>query len=187
MSAPTTRRQTGWHIEVVTKDEAGKDLILKRYKPFRLTALRLDPQSFGSNLAREEAFDDEVWTSRLMDPLNRVIVAIDDTTADIVCAAFLRELSRETESDSSESRLALLFAIYGVWTLPSARRHGIALAVLEETKRLAGDIAKVEGRECRLEVHAYEHNIGAVKLYSKAGFVALEPVDSGLLKLVLTL
>lgn len=143
--------------------------------------------AFGSNFAREEAFDDGVWISRLMDPLNRVIVAIDDTTQEIVSAAFLRELSPTTNSDCSESLPALLFAIYGVWTLPSARRQGIALAVLEEAKQLAKDIAKVEGRECHLEVDAYEHNTGALNLYSRAGFVALEPASSGLLKLVLTL
>jgi GNAT superfamily N-acetyltransferase len=122
-----------------------------------------------------------------MDPLNRVVVAIDDTTQDIVCAAFLRELSSTPQSASSEPCPALLFAIYGVWTLPSARRQGIALALLEEVKRIAEDVAKVEDRGGHLEVDAYEQNMGAVKLYSKAGFVALEPADNGLLKLVLTL
>lgn len=36
-------RGASWHVEVVTRDEVGKELVLSKFKPFRLEALRSDP------------------------------------------------------------------------------------------------------------------------------------------------
>jgi GNAT superfamily N-acetyltransferase len=197
-----------WHVEVISKDEAGKQLVLSKFKLFRLTALRLDPAcekfstgcifratwscsvlicvAFSSTLAREEAFADEVWASRLMSPQNHLIVAMDNSSQDIVCAAFLRELS-SAEAGGQAVTSSLLFGIYGLWTLPSARRKGIALAVLEEAKKLAADDTSSSSRECLLEVEAYEENTGAIMLYQKAGFVASPRPENGFVKLTLAL
>lgn len=125
-----------------------------------------------------------------MSPLTQIIVAIDDVTKDVICAVFLRELPQtaSTTDDPNEqpgSSPALIFGIYGLWTIPTARRRGIALAVLEETKIQARRIAQARGGVCLLEVEAYDQNLGAIELYQKAGFVASTGENRGMVKLSL--
>ncbi|KAL4880530.1 hypothetical protein BJY04DRAFT_219001 [Aspergillus karnatakaensis] len=50
--------------------------ILQKYKLLRLRSLTTDPSSFTSTLERETAFSDKTWTSRLLNPLGRVFVAL---------------------------------------------------------------------------------------------------------------
>ncbi|KAI5459150.1 hypothetical protein BGZ63DRAFT_390372 [Mariannaea sp. PMI_226] len=55
------------------------DLLVDKYKAFRLLSLKLSPQVFGSTYAREEAFPDDRWISRLSNPLATSIVAVSNT------------------------------------------------------------------------------------------------------------
>ncbi|KAL3444162.1 hypothetical protein BJX65DRAFT_311129 [Aspergillus insuetus] len=50
--------------------------LVVKYKAIRLQALTTDPGAFGSTLAREAAFTDEVWASRILNPLATSLVAV---------------------------------------------------------------------------------------------------------------
>ncbi|KAL2839864.1 hypothetical protein BJX68DRAFT_247292 [Aspergillus pseudodeflectus] len=50
--------------------------LVARYKALRLHGLTTDPDAFGSTLARETAFTDEVWESRIRNPLSTSFIAI---------------------------------------------------------------------------------------------------------------
>ncbi|CEL09806.1 hypothetical protein ASPCAL12935 [Aspergillus calidoustus] len=50
--------------------------LVARYKALRLHGLTTDPDAFSSTLARETAFTDEVWESRIRNPLNTSFIAI---------------------------------------------------------------------------------------------------------------
>jgi hypothetical protein len=43
-----------WAIENILADETGLEFYLKEYKPFRLTALREDPQGMSAPLQKPE-------------------------------------------------------------------------------------------------------------------------------------
>ncbi|MFA6981729.1 MAG: GNAT family N-acetyltransferase, partial [Patescibacteria group bacterium] len=59
------------------------------YKEIRLRSLREDPQAFGSNLAREEAFTQERWMERVSNPFN--VVAMDKGKPIGTMGAFVTE------------------------------------------------------------------------------------------------
>lgn len=48
-----------------------------RYKAFRLLSLQTSPEAFGSTYAREVAFTDDVWYSRLADPIATTFFALE--------------------------------------------------------------------------------------------------------------
>ncbi|WAO84852.1 Hypothetical protein NCS54_00208100 [Fusarium falciforme] len=65
-------------------DPAQWSQLIARYKEFRLLSLQLSPESFGSSYAREVAFSEEIWASRLNNPvaLNTIIVSEPDAEAE---------------------------------------------------------------------------------------------------------
>lgn len=54
-----------YEIIQLHRDEESVRAWVQRYKDFRLYALKTEPKAFGSTYAREAAFEDEVWHSRL--------------------------------------------------------------------------------------------------------------------------
>ncbi|KAM0425503.1 hypothetical protein ACHAPT_009292 [Fusarium lateritium] len=60
------------------------DQLITRYKAFRLLALQLSPENFGSSYDREAAFSQETWESRLNNPvaLNTILVSEPETGAE---------------------------------------------------------------------------------------------------------
>jgi GNAT superfamily N-acetyltransferase len=87
------------------------------YRELRLEALRESPNAFGSTLAREEAFPDHEWITRLAagaaSPRDLPLVA--EASGRAVGLAWAR-------IDASDSRTATL---YQVWVHPKYRRRGI--------------------------------------------------------------
>ncbi|KAK8042035.1 hypothetical protein PG993_006558 [Apiospora rasikravindrae] len=65
-----------WAIELIPPNDAGRAFYLTEYKPFRLAALKRDPEAFGSTYAREAAFPDENWLQRLSNPRIKTFVAV---------------------------------------------------------------------------------------------------------------
>lgn len=144
--------------------------------------------AFGSTLARELAFDDSVWLSRLANPVNAFFVAVRDTpenSRDIlssVCVrgplpppeddeGYLPMVLRKPSKEYSDKEDPLLFMINGIWTLPEARRMGVALALNEAAKEHALSKTRAQGRsECVLTVEAYLSNLPAVSFYQRAGY-----------------
>ncbi|KAL4971591.1 hypothetical protein BDW66DRAFT_164975 [Aspergillus desertorum] len=50
--------------------------LVTRYKTLRLKALQHSPRAFTSTYAREIQFDDETWTSRVLNPLATIFVVL---------------------------------------------------------------------------------------------------------------
>ncbi|RSL68060.1 hypothetical protein CEP54_002923 [Fusarium duplospermum] len=65
-------------------DPAQWGQLIARYKKFRLLSLKQSPESFGSSYTREVAFSEEIWASRLNNPvaLNIVLVSEPDAEAE---------------------------------------------------------------------------------------------------------
>ena len=115
-----------------------------------------------------------------MDPLNRLFLAVDNNTHEILSTVFLRESPRSsTISNDSIIEPPITFGIYGLWTLPTARRRGIARALLEEVMGVTRNVARLRGSDCQLEVEAYKQNEGALQLYRSAGFEVYQDPASG--------
>lgn len=65
----------------------------------------------------------------------------------------------------------LHWALRGVYTLPAARRQGIAQAVTAMALTYAADLTASEGKSCLITVLAMKNNASAIGMYQKAGFV----------------
>lgn len=55
--------------------------LIARYKEFRLLSLQLSPESFGSSYAREIAFLEDTWVSRLNNPVAINIILVSEPNA----------------------------------------------------------------------------------------------------------
>ncbi|KAK8090086.1 hypothetical protein PG997_005047 [Apiospora hydei] len=76
MTDSNNHRVGDWAIEPIPPNDAGRAFYLAEYKPFRLAALKQDPEAFGSTYAREAAFPDETWLQRLSNPRIKTFVAV---------------------------------------------------------------------------------------------------------------
>ena len=66
-------------VILVRKPHAAPTLeqaIVERYKKLRLHGLQVDPQSFSSTYADESQFGDEVWRSRIYNPVGKTFAAV---------------------------------------------------------------------------------------------------------------
>ncbi|KAF3764858.1 hypothetical protein M406DRAFT_70629 [Cryphonectria parasitica EP155] len=173
----------GWTVERIAKDEAGIAFYLQQYKPFRLLSLERDPSAFGSTLSREEAFDEGRWRDRLLNPQASTFVAREeDTTRSILSSITLVGPDPVSEELRSALNLAgqtlppgqlLHWELNGVFTLPQARRCGIAAAVMSTARQHALAEAALQGSgDCLvvLTVVVYAENSGARSWYEKMGF-----------------
>jgi ribosomal protein S18 acetylase RimI-like enzyme len=140
------------------------------YRRLRLAALRDAPDAFGSTLAREDAFSEQLWTERLAagsaSPLNHPIVAEDDTGRAVGLAWV-----RIEPTDMSTARL------YQVWIHPDARRQHIGFALLNS----AVSWAREAGARA-MELHVAIGPDSAIAFYRRAGFVesgACSPLRPG--------
>lgn len=128
------------------------------YRALRLAALRDAPDAFGSTLAREEAFPEAEWITRLAkasaSALDRPLVAEDDGRAVGLCWVRI---------DANDTTTA---ALYQVWVHPDARRKGIGQGLLEAAMRWAQDAG---ARTMMLTVAVGRDS--AVQLYRRAGFL----------------
>jgi len=72
-----------FEIVQIPHDDASIRRYVEQYKAFRLLALKTDPDSFGSNYAREIAFTDETWYNRLANPQVNTFLAFQEDQ--VVC------------------------------------------------------------------------------------------------------
>ncbi|MBU0975424.1 MAG: GNAT family N-acetyltransferase [Patescibacteria group bacterium] len=129
-----------------------------RYRDIRLEALEHDPQAFGSSVAREAAFDEVKWRSRLQ-PYSaehrQWAVFVEDKTGKLIASA---------GAYVSEDGVA---EIVGVYVTEDARGQGLASVLMSELiERIKN--SNVVGT-LRLSVN--KEQSAAVALYQKSGFV----------------
>jgi len=134
-----------------------------RLRDVRLRSLAADPSAFGSSLAREQAFGDEIWQERTRTSACFLAVPDDrdgDPDGDEEVAAVGVGLIRALTEEDADGE------INAMWVDPEYRGTGVGgqlLQALLETAR-AGRY-----RSVRLRVTA--GNQAATLLYERAGFV----------------
>jgi ribosomal protein S18 acetylase RimI-like enzyme len=134
------------------------------YRALRLQALRDAPDAFGSTLAREEAFPEEEWLSRLergADSTTDLPLIVEDDARPIGLAW--------ARIDSDDPEIA---ALYQVWVDPAYRNHGVGRLLIDA----ALDWARSAGaRQVLLSVALGPTS--ALEFYQRLGFVEIgEPV-----------
>ncbi|KAI6372672.1 hypothetical protein MCOR25_003638 [Pyricularia grisea] len=169
-----------WSIEIIPRNAEGEELYLRSLKPFRLASLQLEPKAFSSTFERESAFGDSEWLARLHNPAVTAFIARRDDT-DAAESAQLKVLSslillRVVQGEGDVDNIAL-WEVNAVFTLPDARRKGIATELLKEAMCWARKSAEAEGRLCVLAVRVYMANTTAAALYRAVGFVDVDMVD----------
>lgn len=146
------------------------------YRALRLRSLADAPQAFGSSLAAEEAWAQELWMARL------TAAAVSGRDCPLVAEA------GDADADADEAMLGLVWAkcdaedagivnVFQMWVAPEARGHGVASALLDESVAWARSIG---ARLVRLGVVC--SNQAAIQLYRRKGFVdagAPEPIRPG--------
>ena len=129
------------------------------YRDLRLAALRDAPDAFGSTLAREEAFPEQEWITRLAagaaSPRDYPMVAEEDSGRAIGLGWVRLE-----PSDSSTAML------YQVWIHPDARRRRVGMMLLDSAVQWAR-----EAGARTLMLHVALGPESAIAFYHRAGFV----------------
>ncbi|RKU45237.1 hypothetical protein DL546_002704 [Coniochaeta pulveracea] len=169
-------------IEMIKPDREGIEFYLTCYKPFRLLALQQSPDAFGSTYARESALDDDAWTSRILKPTVTTFVALsesDKSQRRIVSSLTL------VASENNDLQGLMRWDINAVYTLPEARRRGIASALIAAAQRYVTAEANARGRHRVLTAVVLSTNAEAQSLYEKLGFVEQSFTKNGIM-MVLT-
>lgn len=145
----------------------------------KIRVLTQTSSAFGSTLTREQAFDDERWRSRLLNPQAKTFIARETDRSRRVLSS-ITLVGPESASEEQKHRLSLTgpvlqWELNGVFTLPEARRRGIAAAVMTAVKEHAIREASSKHSGCVLTVVVYTENSAAAKSwYEKMGFEALK-------------
>ncbi len=126
----------------------------------RLTALAEAPLAFGSTLAREQAFTDEVWRARCTDGVR--FVAQAGASALGMAAGF-----HEDDTPRTEQHLVAM------WVAPAFRGRGIAALLV----RAVADWASAEAGATVLSLCVAEGNDVAQRLYERLGFTETGRVE----------
>ncbi|KAK0638503.1 hypothetical protein B0T16DRAFT_226451 [Cercophora newfieldiana] len=186
-----TEGEGGWTVEQIPKDtEHGRKLYHGVYRPFRLKMLKEAPNSFSSTLARETAFDEEVWERRFENPLALTFVALVPdqshqsamSVGKIVSALTLRGPFHIPPHQGEDVNVSTdpYWEINAVYTDLEYRRMGIASAVLEEAVQHVISVQQKMGlRRFSLKVGVMMGNEEAKALYEKAGFVLVGKDSDG--------
>jgi GNAT superfamily N-acetyltransferase len=125
-----------------------------RLRTLRLRALAAAPTAFGSTLAREEAFSDEVWIERATQGAagaDTVTYVAEDGDHWVGLVTGRAEAGR--------------FDLFAMFVEPEARRRGIGAALVESVV----EWAKARGAP-RLYLGVTATNHDAIALYERCGF-----------------
>jgi ribosomal protein S18 acetylase RimI-like enzyme len=121
-------------------------------RSIRLQALADSPSSFGSTLAREQAFSDELWRERARgSATTRLFLASKDELAVGIAGVV-------DEGDGSVQ-------LVSVWVSPDHRGRGVARALTAATLRFAA-----ERGFGLVRLWVTDGNVGARTLYEHLGF-----------------
>ena len=129
----------------------------RQLRAVRLRALADAPQAFGSTLAREEQFADDVWIARAQRSAAGetacTFVAVLDDQFHGLAGVFL-----------SEQDLTLAEFV-SFWVDPAHRCQGIGLRLMRAAEQWARDAGAG-----RLELWVTQNNAAAGSLYERTGF-----------------
>ena len=130
--------------------------VLSEFKTTRLAALKDTPIAFGSTFARESAFTDEDWKSRIErgDGKRGVnFLAWEDGKPCGIVAGFFEDGSTD------------VVHLVSMWVAPSHRRRGVGELLVKEVI----DWARLR-RADRVKLLVTEVNHSAIEFYERIGF-----------------
>jgi GNAT superfamily N-acetyltransferase len=125
----------------------------ERLRALRLRSLLDAPDAFGSTYAEAAARDPEGWVQQLRDLPS--FVAVNDDDADVGMVRYI--------PDHQDADTAMLISM---WVAPEARRHGVGAALIDTIV----DYARTQD-VARLILDVADHNVAAIALYARKGFV----------------
>lgn len=139
-------------IRVLTKFDA------KLYQDLRLSALKINPEAFGSTYEREVEFSLESVAERLQPVEDKFVLgAFNDNGLLVGIVTFMREISPKTRHKGN---------VFGMYVAPEARGQGLGKSLMIELIRKAKNCAGLE--QINLTVVSKNHT--AKMLYNSLGF-----------------
>lgn len=133
------------------------------WRCIRLEALRESPEAFGSTYARERAFTEELWRSRLEDPHAVSVLASPDGpaagTADASAAGMAAGMAAGLQD------LPGLLHVVAMWVDPACRGRGVSHSLLSAIESWA------DTRRLSLHLDVSIVNLAARHSYERFGFV----------------
>lgn len=139
-----------------------------RLRQARLAALAEAPYAFSSTLAREQAYDEEVWRRRAA--AGRTFGAVDGATiAGLATSLPVEELDSDTASSAdlgaAEPGATPAWELVGMWVDPAVRGQGVADQLVEA---VCGQARQAGAATITLWVT--EMNERAAAFYRRLGF-----------------
>lgn len=129
---------------------------LQAFKQIRLEALQTNPESFGSNFAREMAYEDSKFLQLMVSDDSRYILGMFDDDALVSTMGVF----------SPNGSPADVVAIWGVYTMPEFRGQKISKQIL---LRVIED-AKSNPALNKIQLGVTDASVAAQALYKSAGF-----------------
>lgn len=128
------------------------------YQEVRLSALKINPEAFGSTYEREAEFSPELVAERLEPVKDRFVLGAFNENGSLVgIVTFMREHSLKTNHKGN---------VFGMYVVPEARGKGIGKSLLVELIKRAKNCNGVE----QIHLTVVSDNISAKKLYKSLGF-----------------
>lgn len=121
----------------------------REFREVRLASLADSPEAFGSRYADWVDADEQRWRARLSEVPFTVVARSDAEPVGVVCGSQL------------EDRVELI----SLWVAPSQRGTGLAGRLIDQVVAWAA----ARGQQTSLMVR--EHNVGAIRAYTRAGFI----------------
>ena len=139
-------------IRILGESDAGQ------YQGLRLSALKRNPEAFGSTYEREVQFPLETVKERILPEKDRFVLGAFDSEGKLAgIVVFMRENGAKFSHKGN---------VFGMYVAPESRGEGVGKLLLEELIRLA---KQCEGLE-QINLAVVSDNIPAKRLYSSFGF-----------------
>jgi GNAT superfamily N-acetyltransferase len=194
LSQPISHADMSFEIFQVPHDDESARTWQHRYKDFRLFALKTAPEAFLSTYAREAAFEDDVWYTRLTNPEAFTFFAVQESrivgslTLIGPLPYFAEDhsplanpwLPPDTEGTApADTPTVSHWRVNGMFVLPEMRRQGTAKVIIEKSLDFGREKAACSGKLFVASVAVDDENTPAVKLYEKCGFVTIKSEPEG--------
>ncbi|MEK3888058.1 GNAT family N-acetyltransferase [Bacillus sp. FSL K6-3431] len=128
------------------------------YQEIRLSALKINPEAFGSTYEREVKFSLETVVARLKPAKDKFVLgAFDDGVSLVGIVTFMRESSLKTGHKGN---------IFGMYVTPEGRGQGLGKSLMFELIRM---VKNYDGLE-QINLTVVSENDSAKKLYNSVGF-----------------
>jgi len=128
------------------------------YQDVRLSALKINPEAFGSTYEREVKFSLEFVAERLKPVMDKFILgAFNNNDSLVGIVTFIRENSLKTNHKGN---------IFGMYVAPEARGQSLGKSLMIELIKMAKSCNGLE----QINLTVVSENISAKKLYKSLGF-----------------